>query len=103
MSPFQFTYLPIHVPIPHTNQPYFLLHVSHSIPRSLSGTFPFNDDEEIADQIQNAAFMFPPEPWATISQEGEELCAMETSLAPKPFLSPLICREERKGHTEKPV
>ena len=37
---------------------------------SLSGTFPFNEDEEISDQIQNAAFMYPPDPWATLSQEG---------------------------------
>ena len=37
---------------------------------SLSGTFPFHDDEDINDQIQNAAFMFPPHPWKNISQEG---------------------------------
>ena len=37
---------------------------------SLSGTFPFNEDEEIADQIQNAAFMYPPNPWNEISPEG---------------------------------
>ena len=37
---------------------------------SLSGTFPFNEDEEIADQIHNAAFMYPPDPWATMSSEG---------------------------------
>ncbi|XP_065920713.1 serine/threonine-protein kinase D3-like [Dysidea avara] len=40
---------------------------------SLSGTFPFNEDEEIADQIQNAAFMYPPDPWATISKEAINL------------------------------
>ncbi|KAG7233443.1 hypothetical protein INR49_007011 [Caranx melampygus] len=38
---------------------------------SLSGTFPFNEDEDINDQIQNAAFMYPPHPWKKISQEGE--------------------------------
>lgn len=37
---------------------------------SLSGTFPFNEDEEIKDQIQNAAFMYPPNPWKEISEEG---------------------------------
>lgn len=37
---------------------------------SLSGTFPFNEDEDINDQIQNAAFMYPPNPWKTISPEG---------------------------------
>ncbi|XP_078592773.1 serine/threonine-protein kinase D1-like isoform X3 [Branchiostoma floridae x Branchiostoma japonicum] len=37
---------------------------------SLSGTFPFNEDEDINDQIQNAAFMFPPNPWKEISDEG---------------------------------
>uniref|UniRef100_A0A8D0CAT1 Serine/threonine-protein kinase n=1 Tax=Salvator merianae TaxID=96440 RepID=A0A8D0CAT1_SALMN len=34
---------------------------------SLSGTFPFNEDEDINDQIQNAAFMYPPNPWRQIS------------------------------------
>ncbi|TWW72406.1 Serine/threonine-protein kinase D1 [Takifugu flavidus] len=37
---------------------------------SLSGTFPFNEDEDINDQIQNAAFMYPPHPWKKISPEG---------------------------------
>ncbi|KAK2492480.1 hypothetical protein MC885_002030 [Smutsia gigantea] len=41
---------------------------------SLSGTFPFNEDEDIHDQIQNAAFMYPPNPWKEISHEeiGDE-------------------------------
>ncbi|KAI1719904.1 protein kinase domain-containing protein [Ditylenchus destructor] len=34
---------------------------------SLSGTFPFNEDEDINDQIQNAEFMYPPNPWKEIS------------------------------------
>ena len=38
---------------------------------SLSGTFPFNEDEDIADQIQNAAFMYPPDPWDSISKDGK--------------------------------
>lgn len=37
---------------------------------SLSGTFPFNEDEDINDQIQNAAFMYPPALWKEISSEG---------------------------------
>lgn len=37
---------------------------------SLSGTFPFNEDEDINDQIQNAAFMYPPNPWRQISVGG---------------------------------
>ena len=40
---------------------------------SLSGTFPFNEEEEIADQIKNAAFMYPPNPWAEVSAEGSSL------------------------------
>ena len=39
---------------------------------SLSGTFPFNEDEDINDQIQNAAFMYPSNPWKEISEEGKE-------------------------------
>ena len=38
---------------------------------SLSGTFPFNEDEDINDQIQNAEFMYPPNPWKEVSAEGE--------------------------------
>uniref|UniRef100_A0A0N5CEI7 protein kinase C n=1 Tax=Strongyloides papillosus TaxID=174720 RepID=A0A0N5CEI7_STREA len=40
---------------------------------TLSGTFPFNDGEEINDQIQNAAFMFPTDPWKEISNEAIDL------------------------------
>ncbi|GFU20301.1 hypothetical protein NPIL_704892 [Nephila pilipes] len=40
---------------------------------SLSGTFPFNEDEDINDQIQNAAFMYPPMPWKEISPEAIDL------------------------------
>uniref|UniRef100_A0A1I8HQD8 Protein kinase domain-containing protein n=1 Tax=Macrostomum lignano TaxID=282301 RepID=A0A1I8HQD8_9PLAT len=40
---------------------------------SLSGTFPFNEDEDIADQIKNASFMYPPVPWETISAEATNL------------------------------
>lgn len=40
---------------------------------SLSGTFPFNEDEDINDQIHNAAFMYPPNPWKEISPEGRFL------------------------------
>ncbi|XP_035986289.1 serine/threonine-protein kinase D3 [Fundulus heteroclitus] len=40
---------------------------------SLSGTFPFNEDEDINDQIQNAAFMYPPNPWKEISDDAKDL------------------------------
>uniref|UniRef100_H2M4R1 Serine/threonine-protein kinase n=1 Tax=Oryzias latipes TaxID=8090 RepID=H2M4R1_ORYLA len=40
---------------------------------SLSGTFPFNEDEDINDQIQNAAFMYPPHPWKKVSQDAIDL------------------------------
>ncbi|EDV21634.1 uncharacterized protein TRIADDRAFT_30089 [Trichoplax adhaerens] len=40
---------------------------------SLSGTFPFNEDEEIKDQIESAAFMYPDNPWAEISQDAINL------------------------------
>ncbi|XP_075469314.1 serine/threonine-protein kinase D1 isoform X2 [Ascaphus truei] len=40
---------------------------------SLSGTFPFNEDEDIHDQIQNAAFMYPPNPWRDTSSEAIDL------------------------------
>uniref|UniRef100_A0A1B6DCZ5 Serine/threonine-protein kinase n=1 Tax=Clastoptera arizonana TaxID=38151 RepID=A0A1B6DCZ5_9HEMI len=40
---------------------------------SLSGTFPFNEDEDINEQIQNAAFMYPPNPWKEISSNAIDL------------------------------
>uniref|UniRef100_A0A667YRV5 protein kinase C n=1 Tax=Myripristis murdjan TaxID=586833 RepID=A0A667YRV5_9TELE len=42
---------------------------------SLSGTFPFNEDEDINDQIHNAAFMYPPNPWKQISSDGKYTAA----------------------------
>lgn len=38
---------------------------------SLSGTFPFNEEEDIQQQITNATFMYPQPTWASISLEGE--------------------------------
>ena len=40
---------------------------------SLSGTFPFNEDEDINEQIQNASFMYPPHPWKEITSEAVDL------------------------------
>lgn len=40
---------------------------------SLSGTFPFNEDEDVKQQITNAAFMYPRQPWALISLEAVSL------------------------------
>ncbi|CAH1164122.1 unnamed protein product [Phaedon cochleariae] len=40
---------------------------------SLSGTFPFNEDEDINEQIQNAAFMYPTNPWEDISSDAIDL------------------------------
>ncbi|XP_072232619.1 protein kinase D4 [Leuresthes tenuis] len=39
----------------------------------LSGTFPFNEDEDIRQQITNAAFMYPRQPWASISLNAVSL------------------------------
>jgi len=49
---------------------------------SLSGTFPFNEDEDINDQIQNAAFMYPPNPWKEISSDGKFLYFHNNKSAP---------------------
>ncbi|CAH8658228.1 unnamed protein product [Heterobilharzia americana] len=40
---------------------------------SLSGTFPFNEEEDIAEQIENADFMYPSDPWDNISEEAIHL------------------------------
>ncbi|VDO62813.1 unnamed protein product [Schistosoma margrebowiei] len=40
---------------------------------SLSGTFPFNEEEDIAEQIENAEFMYPSDPWDNISEDAIHL------------------------------
>ncbi|KAM8847401.1 serine/threonine-protein kinase D3-like isoform 2-T2 [Synchiropus picturatus] len=40
---------------------------------SLSGTFPFTEDEDISEQIQNAAFMYPPGTWREICPDATDL------------------------------
>ena len=51
---------------------------------SLSGTFPFNEDEDINEQIQNAAFMYPPHPWKEISSHAIDLiCNLLQVTAPR--------------------
>ena len=55
----------------HVRYPY-LRHVRSSY-RSLSGTFPFNEEEDITDQIRNADFMYPSNPWREISKEAIDL------------------------------
>ena len=52
---------------------------------SLSGTFPFNEDEEISDQIHNAAFMYPADPWGSISADGMDVHATVFFLDPLPL------------------
>ena len=52
---------------------YYVLYGCCNNASSLSGTFPFNEDEDIGDQITNAAFMYPPDPWTSISKEAVDL------------------------------
>ncbi|XP_063679274.1 serine/threonine-protein kinase D1-like isoform X12 [Bolinopsis microptera] len=40
---------------------------------TLSGTFPFNEDEDICDQINNASFMYPSNPWKQITTDAVDL------------------------------
>ena len=44
--------------------------------QSLSGTFPFNEDDEIKEQIQNAEFMFPEHLWSEVSYDGMTTCML---------------------------
>lgn len=63
---------------------------------SLSGTFPFNEDEDINDQIQNAAFMYPPNPWKDISAEGKQnfqcICFLSKSALSPAVSTAATCR-----------
>ena len=64
---------------------------------SLSGTFPFNEDEDINEQIQNAAFMYPPNPWKEISSDGKflsfhlKVSMIETSEKCATFSCTFVC------------
>uniref|UniRef100_A0A3B4AZ46 protein kinase C n=1 Tax=Periophthalmus magnuspinnatus TaxID=409849 RepID=A0A3B4AZ46_9GOBI len=40
---------------------------------SLSGTFPFNEDEDVNEQIHNAAFMYPSKTWREVSRQAIDL------------------------------
>ena len=40
---------------------------------TLSGTFPFNEDEDINDQIENAEFMFPEAHWGSVDNDAISL------------------------------
>lgn len=40
---------------------------------SLSGTFPFEEDRDIYEQIMNSNFLFPSDPWDSISQTAIDL------------------------------
>ena len=40
---------------------------------TLSGTFPFNEDEDINDQIENAEFMFPAAHWEKVDPDAISL------------------------------
>jgi protein kinase D len=40
---------------------------------TLSGTFPFNEDEDINDQIENAEFMFPAAHWEKVDNDAISL------------------------------
>ena len=40
---------------------------------SLAGVFPFNENEDLADQIKHPHFMFPAQPWSLISKNAIDL------------------------------
>ena len=47
---------------------------------SLSGQFPFNEQVEIEDQIKNAQFMYPDEPWKHISKQAVNCIKVSNSI-----------------------
>jgi len=54
---------------------------------TLSGTFPFNEGEDIEDQITNAAFMYPPNPWKLISANAIDLISRLLQVKPEQRLT----------------
>ena len=67
---------------------------------SLSGTFPFNDDEDIVDQIQNAAFMFPSNPWKDISKEGALAIVSAMFIVPRWIITELSASMYGRGNLD---
>ncbi|XP_015784003.1 serine/threonine-protein kinase D2-like [Tetranychus urticae] len=49
---------------------------------SLSGTFPFSEESEINERNQASAFLYPPDPWDSISFQAKDL--IENLLQVKP-------------------
>ncbi|XP_017886672.1 serine/threonine-protein kinase D3 isoform X2 [Ceratina calcarata] len=62
---------------------------------SLSGTFPFNEEEDINEQIQNAAFMYPPKPWQEISFDGSSDMVRFTRIGSESGISLFNSRKRR--------
>ncbi|XP_076800670.1 serine/threonine-protein kinase D3-like [Clavelina lepadiformis] len=62
---------------------------------SLSGTFPFNEDEDINQQIQNADFMYPPTPWREMSPKSIELISslLQVKKRKRPSVDKALCHE----------
>eukprot|EP01137_Pigoraptor_chileana_P014809 Opistho-2@69951 len=54
---------------------------------SLSGTFPFNEDEDIRCQIQNAAFMFPKQTWSKITNDALNMITRLLTVNPRERMS----------------
>lgn len=50
---------------------------------SLSGVFPFNEGEDINDQIENASFMYPCIPWSSITSEAKNLIQNLLQVTPR--------------------
>ncbi|XP_076580557.1 protein kinase D4 isoform X2 [Chaetodon auriga] len=67
---------------------------------SLSGTFPFNEDEDIRQQITNAAFMFPRQPWTSISLEGASTGPLLRQPAPHRLTRLSLFVSSRESHQQ---
>ncbi|CAD5224115.1 unnamed protein product [Bursaphelenchus okinawaensis] len=67
---------------------------------SLSGTFPFNEDEDINDQIQNAEFMYPPNPWNEISSNAIEFinCLLQVKMSKRLTVSKALSHIWLQGY-----
>lgn len=55
---------------------------------ALSGEFPLNEDEEISCQIENAAFMYPSYPWASVTGTGIDFINSLLQVDPRRRLTP---------------
>ncbi|KAI6221794.1 Serine/threonine-protein kinase D [Aphelenchoides fujianensis] len=67
---------------------------------SLSGTFPFNEDEDLESQIKNADFMYPKDPWGEVSADAIDFInnLLQVKMAKRLSVAKALCHTWLQGY-----